>query len=432
MDPGADFKLVDRICGWVYPDDTMSPKPTDPAAKTQGAPASAAPAGERPKTDPKNSPRPRKAPKPRPIARPKGDGSGDKGSAGEEGEVGTRLARVISRSGLTSRREAEAWIQAGRAEVNGEVVWHPGHPVVPGDTIRVDGKALPPDPPLVYFLLYKTKGTITGRNDPQGRTSVLEVCESLPHRVEPVGRLDFNTEGALLLTNDGDLAHILTHPSSQIPKRYLAKVWKTPTEKTLERLRRGVQLDDGRSGPALVRVVESTDAGNCWLEITVTEGRNHLVRRMLEAVGHPCNKLRRESFATISLRDMERGQLRPLTGEELARLRDIAEGVDPSRAGQTFRYKKGFARPKPEANKPLSQKKASRKAAGRRSLSGGTVSAAGKPGGKTPSGKTPGGKSPGGKTPGDKTLAGPAGRATKAGGTKPGGGKAGGGGRSGE
>ncbi len=295
--------------------------------------------------DPKRSPRPRPAP------------AAEKGPDPLEA---TRLARVIARSGLTSRREAEEWVQAGRVEVDGQVVHHPGHPVRDPQGVRVDGKPLPAPPPRVYYLLYKTRGTITSREDPQGRESVLEAVEGLPFRVEPVGRLDYNTEGALLLTNDGDLAHKLTHPSTRVPKRYLAKVWRTPDERTLERLRRGVHLEDGRTAPALVRVAESTDSGNCWLEITVTEGRNHLVRRMLEAVGHPCSKLRRESFATIGLRGLERGQIRALEADEVRRLQELVQGVEPSKAGRSERYKKGFARPKPPPNKPLSRKKARR------------------------------------------------------------------------
>jgi len=306
-------------------------------------------------------------------------------------EDSERLARVIARTGFASRREAERIVQDGRVEVNGTVVYHPGQPVDPVNAhIRVDGKPLPRPPPLVYYLLFKPRGTITGRDDPDGRDSVLDLVAQLPQRVEPVGRLDYNTEGALLLTNDGDLAHKLTHPSSLVPKRYLAKVWHTPSDKTLERLRRGVILDDGRTAPAQVRIAESTDTGNCWLEITVTEGRNRLVRRMLEAVGHPCSKLRRDSFATISIRGMERGAVRPLTGEEVSRLQDIAEGKDPAKAGHAFRYKKGFARPQPKPNKPLSRKKAQR-----------ALTARGKPARPSPS-KGPASKGPGSKAPGSK------------------------------
>ncbi|RME26032.1 MAG: rRNA pseudouridine synthase [Deltaproteobacteria bacterium] len=268
-----------------------------------------------------------------------------------------RLARAIARAGLASRREAERWIVDGRVEVEGEIVRHPGTVVEPDADIRVDGKPLPPPPRRVILLLYKPKGTITTRDDPQGRKTVFDLVD-IPERVEPVGRLDYNTEGALLLTNDGDLAHALTHPSAKVPKRYLAKVWRTPDERTLERLRRGVKLEDGRTAPARVRVVQQTDNGNAWVELTVTEGRNLLIRRMMQAVNHPVSKLRRESFATISIRGMERGEIRELTAEEVARLEDIANGVPPRKAGHEFRYKKGYARPKPRPNKPLSRKKA--------------------------------------------------------------------------
>lgn len=270
-----------------------------------------------------------------------------------------RLARIIARSGRASRREAERLVTEGLVQVNGEVVLHPGHPVdVERDHIRVDGAPLPPPPPLIYLLLHKPKGYITTRNDPEGRQSVLDLVGPLGARVEPVGRLDINTEGALLLTNDGDLAHRLTHPKSEVPKRYLAKVWRVPSEETLERIRKGVRLEDGVTAPAKVRVLATTKGGNAWVEITVTEGKNHLIRRIFATVGHPVSKLRRESVATVSIRGLERGQVRTLTGEEIARLREIGEGVEPARAGQTSQYRPGFARPKPKPNKPLSRKKA--------------------------------------------------------------------------
>ena len=252
-----------------------------------------------------------------------------------------RLAKVLAGRGIASRREAERMIEEGRVSVNGQVVSHPGHPVDPAnDVIRVDNKPISSEPRKVYYLLYKPKGFITSRDDPDGRTSVLTLLKSVPDRVEPVGRLDINTEGALLLTNDGPLAHKLTHPSTGVPKRYLAKVWKTPTEATINRLEAGVDLEDGRTAPCKVRVVKSTDAGNCWLEITVTEGKNRLVRRMLAAVGHPVSKLRRESFATISLRGLDKGQYRLLTAEEVSRLRDLAGGVAPAEAGHSSRPSK--------------------------------------------------------------------------------------------
>lgn len=267
-----------------------------------------------------------------------------------EAEDTRRLAKVLAARGIASRREAERMIEQGRVSVNGEAVSHPGHPVDPvKDVIKVDGRIIGAEPKKVYYLLNKPKGYITGRDDPEGRLSVLELLRSAPDRVEPVGRLDINTEGALILTNDGPLAHKLTHPSTGVPKRYLAKVWKTPSEATIQRLESGVELEDGRTAPCRVRVVESTDAGNCWLEITVTEGKNRLVRRMLAAVGHPVSKLRRESFATISVRGLEKGQYRLLTAEEVSRLRDLASGVAPAEAGHGNRPSKaGHAKVDPK------------------------------------------------------------------------------------
>ncbi len=265
----------------------------------------------------------------------------------EEQEGKRRLAKVLAERGVASRREAERMIEEGRVSVNGEVVSHPGHPVDPEkDKIRVDNRFVGAPPKRVYYLLYKPKGYITGRDDPGGRTSVLELLRDVPDRVEPVGRLDINTEGALILTNDGPLAHKLTHPSTGVPKRYLAKVWKTPSEKTLQRLQDGIMLEDGKTAPCKARVVESTDTGNCWVEITVTEGKNRLVRRMLAAVGHPVSKLRRESFATISLRGLERGEYRTLTREEVDRLQELAAGVPAVNVGHKSKSRKvGFAKP---------------------------------------------------------------------------------------
>ncbi len=258
-----------------------------------------------------------------------------------------RLAKVMAERGVASRREAEKMIADGRVFVNGVRVSHPGHPVDPRrDTIRLDGKALPRAAPKLWFILYKPKGFITGRDDPEGRPSVLSLLPDVREKVEPVGRLDFNTEGVLLLTNDGEVAHKLTHPSTQVPKRYLVKCWKTPDERALARLQAGVDLDDGRTLPCKARVMSTTDASNAWIEVTVTEGRNRLVRRAFATLGHPVSKLRRVSFATISLRGLERGQYRALTSEEVARLHDVASGVAPQEAGHADQKKKvGFARP---------------------------------------------------------------------------------------
>lgn len=264
------------------------------------------------------------------------------------------LGRLLAARGVASRRKSEELIFEGHVFVDGIRAEHPAQKVDPEtQDIRIDGEVLPEAPPTVAYVYYKPRGCITGRNDPQGRKSVFDLLgEQIKHRVEPVGRLDFDTEGALLLTNDGALAHDLTHPSREVPKRYAVKCWKTPTEKSLQMIRKGkVYLEDGVVPPSKVRVVEQTDTGNAWIEITVTEGRNRLIRRLFDQLGHPVSKLRRESFATVSIRGMERGQLRPLTHEELRRLRDLAAGRKPENAGRKV-YKKGFARPKAKKVRP--------------------------------------------------------------------------------
>lgn len=248
---------------------------------------------------------------------------------------GVRLNKLLAHRGIASRRDCADIVFEGRVTVNGEVVDHPGERVDPDeDHVRVDGKPLPPEPPTLYYLMYKPKGTVTTRSDPKGRKTVFDVFDDLKHKVEPVGRLDYDTEGALIFTNDGDLAHELMHPSTKVPKRYRAKVYRTPDDRDLEAVRTGVYLPDGKTHPARARVVGTTEkAGNAWVEVTVTEGRNRLIRRMFAQLGHPVSKLRRESFATISIRGMARGQVRKLTGNEIQRLHDIAKGVPARKAG---------------------------------------------------------------------------------------------------
>lgn len=259
-----------------------------------------------------------------------------------------RINRLLADRGLCSRREADTWIEEERVTIDGELASIADRVDPSTQVVRVDGRPLPDPPPQVYYLAYKPRGMITGRNDPRGRKSVQELVEHLAVRVEPVGRLDFDTEGALLFTNDGDIAHKLTHPSTGTPKRYRAKVYRTPDAVDLEKIRKGkVFLEDGASPPAKVRVLEQTENGNAWVEITVTEGRNRLIRRIFDALGHPVAKLRRETFATLSIRDMERGAVRPLTSDEVRRIQDLSEGRTPKRAGK-LRRKAGFAKPKPK------------------------------------------------------------------------------------
>ena len=258
-----------------------------------------------------------------------------------------RIQKKIAESGIASRREAEEMILEGRVKVNGEVIYRPGHPIeVDVDNITVDGKPLPQKEKFYYFGFHKPRGCICSRKDPQERKSIYDYLKDIPIRIESIGRLDFNTSGLILLTNDGNLSHQLTHPRQDVPKRYRVKVWKRPDEKKLKRLRNGIKLEDGRTKPAKVKITESTDTNNTWLEITVTEGKNKLIRRMFDAVGHPVSKLQRVSFATVALGQLEPGEFRLLNGKEIHRLRDITNGIKPQNAGRKQKYKKGFAKPK--------------------------------------------------------------------------------------
>lgn len=234
-----------------------------------------------------------------------------------------RLAKLLAQRGVAARRKAEELIAEGAVTVNGERV-----PVVTlvdpeQDLIAVRGEPLPASFPHVYYLLHKPAGYITGRRDPQGRASVLDLCRDLPARVEPVGRLDYETEGALLLTNDGNLAHRLTHPSRRVPKKYVARVSGDPGAEAIRAIEVGVDLEDGRTAPAVVRMLGRDSRGTARLEVTVIEGRNRLVRRILLKVGHPVLSLRRVEFASISINGVERGELRPLTAAEVRLLRKM-------------------------------------------------------------------------------------------------------------
>ena len=233
-----------------------------------------------------------------------------------------RLAKLIQQRGIASRRAAEDLIRAGVVKVNGEValVTTPVDPQ--NDLVEVQGRLLPAAQKKAYYVLNKPRGYITTRSDPQGRPSVLDLVKHLPVRVEAVGRLDFDTEGVLLLTNDGDMAHALTHPSREVPKRYVATVEGVPTEAALQTIRTGVKLDDGWTAPAKAKLLKAS--GDARVEVIVHEGRNRLIRRMLKTVGYPVFALRRERFASISVEGMELGAVRELTDAEVQDLRILA------------------------------------------------------------------------------------------------------------
>lgn len=189
------------------------------------------------------------------------------------------------------------------------------------DRIEVDGKNISFKGPLVYMLLNKPKGYISAVADPLKRPVVTDLVKSR-ERVFPIGRLDYDAEGVLILTNDGDLTNRLIHPKFKVPKRYLVKVRDVPTDESLQKLRNGVYLDDGRTLPAEAKFVRKTQE-NSWIELTVTEGRNRLVKRMCMAIGHPVSKLKRMEFAGIKLGGLEAGQWRFLTPKEVERLKGL-------------------------------------------------------------------------------------------------------------
>ncbi len=224
-----------------------------------------------------------------------------------------RLNAYLARAGVASRRKADELIKAGRVTVNGE----PGQLntfVERRDRVEVDGKPVTAQE-LAYVLLHKPVGTVTTASDPQGRPTVVDLVD-LPERVVPVGRLDVETTGALLLTNDGPLAHRLAHPRYGVEKVYVADVKGRPDERDLRALAEGVELEDGMTAPATVRCLALSR-----LELTLHEGRNRQVRRMLEAVGHPVRHLHRSTYAGLTLEGLEPGAWRELEPSEVQRLR---------------------------------------------------------------------------------------------------------------
>jgi pseudouridine synthase len=238
-----------------------------------------------------------------------------------------RLQKYLSRAGVASRRASEELILAGRVSVNGQVVTTLGEKVdAAHDEVTVDGRRVSVGAEMVYLLLNKPVEVITTMDDPQGRPTVARFVPADGPRLFPVGRLDLGTSGLLLLTNDGELAHMLMHPRFHVPKTYHALVDGVPDAADIARLREGIDLDDGRTAPAEARLVE--DRGNRGVvEITLREGRKRQVRRMLSAVGHPIRELVRTAYGPIPLGDLAEGETRLLGDEEVRALRATAEGT---------------------------------------------------------------------------------------------------------
>lgn len=231
-----------------------------------------------------------------------------------------RLQKVMAQAGVASRRHCEGMIVSGVVKVNGKVITELGTKVDPSrDRIQVGGETLFLSSRKYYILMYKPRGYVTTLSDEKGRKKVTDLLKGVTERVYPVGRLDYDSEGVLLLTNDGDLTFALTHPKHRIPKTYLARVAGVPEPAKLEQMAAGLPLEDGQTAPARVRLASQRE-GNALLEIIIHEGRNRQVRRMCEHIGHPVLRLQRAKFGNLSIEGLRPGQYRHLTGEELSRL----------------------------------------------------------------------------------------------------------------
>jgi 23S rRNA pseudouridine2605 synthase len=232
-----------------------------------------------------------------------------------------RIQKILAKAGIASRREAERMVAEGRVMVNGKVIETLGFKADPSkDHIKVDGKRLPHVEPKVTLLLNKPRGYLSTVDDPQGRPTIMDLLKKVEWRVYPVGRLDFDAEGLLLLTNDGDLTHVLSHPRFAIPRTYLVKITGVPDEKKLVRLKTGLMLEDGKARAVSSSILRHGEK-NCWVRVMVAEGRNRLVKRMFAAIGHPVLKLKRVEFGPIQLGSLPIGQFRYLTPEEIAKLK---------------------------------------------------------------------------------------------------------------
>jgi 23S rRNA pseudouridine2605 synthase len=292
-----------------------------------------------------------------------------------------RLQKLLARAGVSSRRAAEQLVLDGRVRVNGQVVRELGAKAdTSRDRIEVDGRVIARES-HAYYLLNKPKNLVTTLSDPEGRPSLKEVLQRVPERVYPVGRLDFHTSGVLLLTNDGDLAQALLHPSREVPKTYVAKLNAIAGDRDVEMLKRGVTLDDGyQTAPARVTRLRDEDE-HSWLEITITEGKNRQVHRMIEAVGLRVMRLSRTRFAGLDSAGLRPGQLRPLDTDEIAALKRVYQGIAepvrvPKPRAERERVERGTRGAKSEERGARSEERGAR--SGERGARGGergTVSA---------------------------------------------------------
>ncbi len=245
-----------------------------------------------------------------------------------------RLQKIIAHAGFASRREAESMIRAGRITVNGRVVTELGTKAdADRDHVKVDGKLITRAEPHRYILLYKPKEVMTTVDDPQGRRTVIDLVRGVPERIYPVGRLDFHSEGLVLLTNDGELAFKVSHPTHGSVKTYNVKVRGVPDERLVDKLRHGITIEGKRTLPCEIERLKTTgrtpDEGNSWFEVKLREGRTQQIRKMFQAVGHPVSKLKRVAIGPISDPKLTPGVWRELTKNEVRMLATMKEAKPP-------------------------------------------------------------------------------------------------------
>jgi len=293
-----------------------------------------------------------------------------------------RLQKIIAHAGFASRREAEAMIREGRVTVNGRVVTELGTKAdAANDHVKVDGKLITRAETHRYILLYKPREVMTTVADPQGRRTVIDLIKGIRERIYPVGRLDFHSEGLILLTNDGDLAFKVSHPQHGSVKTYHVKVRGVPEERLIDKLQRGITLDGKRTLPCEIARMKTTgrreDEGNSWFEVKLREGRTQQIRKMFQAVGHPVSKLRRVAIGPLSDPKLAPGAWRELTKQEVKMLATMQEApkAKPRRLTAKTAAK---AAAKPVA-KPAPKKKAASSTTARPKSASRTKPAAGRP-----------------------------------------------------
>ncbi len=260
-----------------------------------------------------------------------------------------RLQKIIAHAGFASRREAETMIREGRVTLNGRVVTELGTKADANrDHIKVDGKLITRAEPHRYILIYKPKEVMTTVNDPEGRTTVLHFVRGVRERIYPVGRLDFQSEGLVLLTNDGDLAFQVSHPKHGSVKTYHVKVRGVPDPRIVEKLERGITIEGKRTLPSEISRMKTTgrgeEEGNSWFEVRLREGRTQQIRKMFKAVGHPVAKLRRVAIGPISDPKLAAGEWRELTPHEVKMLASMKEPEKPRRIAKPPSRKKAPAK----------------------------------------------------------------------------------------